>query len=239
MASIYGKSKLEVVSSGLSLYINPSIVAPISTTVYDVNNVACGTINNSTAFYDSNQYGGIFTFGGGNQSIIITPALSFIAGCTIQVMLRRSTAGNGQYTTFSTVFGSRSPNKLICFDSNGGTQNYTLESDNNGGTSVSPIFNSQTGGLISGSAIPDWYLLTFVNSNATNGPISLYKNNQTTAYSITGSLSSATLNLRIGEDNPNSRFFKGDMGAFLFYNKVLTLSEITQNYYNFAKRFSI
>ena len=69
--------------------------------------------------------------------------------------------------------------------------------------------------------------------------ISLYKNNQSTAYSINGSIASGTLNLRIGEDNPNSRFFKGDIGAFLFYNRVLTFSEINNNYYNFSKRFSI
>ena len=238
MANIYrggaiiGKSKLEVVSSGLQLYIDPSIVAPNGTTVYDVkdryNPVSCGTINNSGGVY-SNSFGGIFQLNGSNQSITITPAQSFNAGCTIQVMLRRSNAG-GNYTNFSTVFGSRSPNKLICFDSNSGTQNYHLESDNNGGTFVNPVFTNN---------IPDWYLLTFVNNNQSNGLISLYKNNQSQAYSINGSITSGTLNLRIGEDNPNAIFFKGDIGAFLFYNRVLSFSEITNNYYNFSKRFSI
>ena len=237
MGAIIGKPKLEVVSSGLQLYIDPAIIPPSSTNVYNTSGTLVGTINNSTGVYRSDINGGVFRLDGSNQSITITPALSFNAGCTIQVMLRRSTAGNGQYTTFSTVFGSRSTNKLICFDSNSSTQNYNLESDNNGGTSVSPIFNSQTGGLENGSAIPDWYLLTFVNSNATNGPISLYKNIQTTAYSINGSLSSGALNLRIGEDNPNSRFFKGDMGAFLFYNRVLSSAEIKNNYYTISPRF--
>jgi hypothetical protein len=233
MASIYGSPKLELISSGLQLYIDPSIVAPIGTTVYDVKNkynpVSCGTINNSGGVY-STSFGGIFQLNGSNQSITITTPQSFSAGCTIQVMLRRSNAGNGQYTTFSTVFGSRSSDKLICFDGSSGTQNYSLESNNNGGAAVSPVFKND---------IPDWYLLTYINSNATNGLISLYKNNQSTAYSINGSIATGTLNLRIGEDYNNGRFFKGDIGAFLFYNRVLTFPEIANNYYNFSKKFNI
>lgn len=232
MANIYGNPKLEVIPSGLQLYIDPSIVAPNGTTVYDVkdryNPVSCGTINNSGGVY-SNSFGGIFQLNGSNQSITITTAQSFNAGCTIQVPLRRSNAG-GNYTNFSAVFSARSPNKLICFDGSDGTQIYSLESDNNGGALVNPVFTNN---------IPDWYLLTFVNNNQSNGLISLYKNNQSQAYSINGSITSGTLNLRIGEDNPNARFFKGDIGAFLFYNRVLSFSEITNNYFVLKSRFGI
>ena len=236
MASIYGNPNLAPVLSGLSLYIDPSKVPPNGTTVYDVNKVSWGTITNSGGtVYVPNQYGGVFSFNGTDQCIDLTSGLTFSAGCTFQVMLRRSNAGSG-YDTAAAVFANIDGSTLSLYDSLG-QQNYYIESSYKGATQVSPVFNNN---------IPDWYLVTLVNSynnNSIQGDISLYKNNLSTAYTITSaSIPSGTLtNLRIGGD-PLSYlgiFYKGDIGAFLFYNRVLTLSEIAYNYNIIAKRFNV
>jgi hypothetical protein len=148
-------------------------------------------------------------------------------------MLRRSNAGNGQYTTFSAVFSSRGGTQLNLWDACSPisvSNNYSIESGNTL-AAVNPTFANN---------IPDWYLLTLVNNQSNGGKMSLYKNNSSISSSIdNASISSNTYNLRIGGDAYGGGNFKGDMGAFLFYNRVLTLSEIAQNYYSFAKRFNI
>jgi len=233
MASIYGSPR-KVINSGLQLDIDPSIVAPNGTTVYDAKNpsslVTVGTINNSGGVY-SNQYSGIFSFNGSNQWVDLSSGLTFNAGSTFQIMLRRSNAGG--YSTFSCLFSTRTNPVFNCFDSLG-TQNYSIETQAKGSTAVSPTFNND---------IPDWYLLTVVSENKSSGDVSLYKNDLSQAYTVTGaSAASGTYtNLRFGADVSNylGDYFKGDIGAFLFYNRALTLSEIAYNYSIIAKRFNV
>ena len=232
MANIYGNPNLAPVLSGLSLYIDPSKVPPNGTTVYDVNKVSWGTITNSGGtVYVPNQYSGIFSFNGSNQWVDLSSGLTFNAGSTFQIMLRRSNAGG--YSTFSCLFSNRTNPVFNCFDSLG-PQNYSIETQAKGSTAVSPTFNND---------IPDWYLLTVVSENKSSGDVSLYKNNLSQAYTVTSaSAASGTYtNLRFGADVSNylGDYFKGDIGAFLFYNRALTLSEIAYNYNIIAKRFNV
>jgi hypothetical protein len=224
-----------VITTGLSLYINPAIVPPSGTTCYDVNSVNRGTINNSGGVYISNEFGGLFRFNGSNQFIDLNSGLAFSAGSTVQVMLRRSNAGTG-YTTFSGVWGNNSSPTLSLYDSLG-QQNYYIESQYKGATQVSPpIVNN----------IPDWYFLTLVNSyngNTNGGDIILYKNNSSTQSKITGAsiVSGTHTGFRIGGDSRSylNAWFKGDMGVFLYYDRELTFSQIEQNFNALKDRFGL
>lgn len=220
-----------VITSGLSLYIDPSIVAPSGTTVYDYIGNNVGTINNATGVYQTTN-GGQFQFDGGNQSISINKTLPFTTtGITLQIMLQRSNAGAG-FKDWSTLFSSRVfPNSFIVFDSISGTQNFSIEGQ---GVSITTSLASSN---------TDWCLITVTLAASGSNNYTIFKNDISTGYSLTGTVypnfSNFSFNFRIGEDNPNARFFKGNIGNFLFYSRVLASSEITQNFNALKTRFGL
>jgi hypothetical protein len=231
-----------IVTDGLNFYIAPNIVAPSGTTVYDYLGNNVGTINNATGVFQTTN-GGQFQLDGGNQSITITKTLPFTTtGCTVQIMFQRSNAANPTATPpqgagfkdWCTLFSSRVfPNTFIVFDSINGTQNFAIE-----GQSV-----SSTTTLASNNT--DWCLITATlnPTSSTAGTYTIYKNDISTGYSLNGNVyynfGTFSFNFRIGEDNGNGRFFKGNVGNFLFYNKVLSSSEITQNFNALKTRFGL
>ena len=85
--------------------------------------------------------------------------------------------------------------------------------------------------------IDQWNMWTGVYDGSA---IKIYQN--TTLGSTnnqTGNISSNTSSLFIGKDDFESRFFNGDIGVTLIYNKALTDSEIAQNYNALKGRFGL
>jgi hypothetical protein len=238
MANIYrggviiGKPKLEVVSSGLQLYIDPSIVAPIGTTVYDVKNrfspISGATLSPTGATY-STSFGGIINFNGTTGYMNLTSSLSFSAGLTLQIMFKRSNTSSAD----NVIFSNRAGSKYLLWLSNSANLNMFSIENPNGYAATTPTLSTNN---------TDWNFITLVNQAANNGTSTIYKNILPTTSSLANSsqLSGTIPAAEIGKDSGgNFRYFAGDVGCILFYSRALSFLEITQNYYTVKGRFGL
>jgi len=222
-----------IAKSGLNLYIDPSIAAPSGSTIYDVTSglpVSCGTIANSGGVY-STDFGGIFKLNGNDQWLkLFGYRVSFSAGFTLQIVMRKSNAGGG-FKIPSTIAGNfQPPYQFKIYDSALGNQKFFFEADY--GYNMMPLSSDTT----------DWCMYTFISSNANNSTVSLYKNNEPTNYSIPDkSVQSGYYDyFVIGNfQDAGGYSFKGDIGAFAFYGRELNTTEISQNFDVFKTRFGI
>lgn len=229
-----------IVTTGLQVYIDPAVKPPVDDVVYDAkesSSVICGYINNWASVYNSSSFGGIFQLNGTDQWISLFKVaasfyyrLTFTAGFTFQIVMRKSNAGGGFKYPSTFVGNNQNPNKLKVYDSAFARTNFFFES-NYGYTEFASPDNG----------ITDWCMYTFVSSNAENSTVSLYKNNVTTPYTISDrSMASGYFDYFVLGNYDNGGVpFKGDIGAFTFYNRVLTSTEIVQNYNALTPRFGI
>lgn len=233
MANIYrggviiGNPILQVVPSGLQLYINPSIVQSSGATVYDYLGNNVGTINNSTGvLVNDPTVGKIFQFNGTDQYITINNTLAFSAGFTMQFIIKKGVNLPG----FSWIFSSVSPTNFSLYEIVNNQRRFYIETSNGGGF-LNPDLSSN---------INSWVMLTLINSNANNNQTKLLQNKSTTSYICTSnnSILSGNLNVFLGR-YPGQSNYSGNFGAYMFYNRVLNQNEINHNFDVAASRFGI
>ena len=185
-----------------------------------------GTLTNGVGFSAANA--GTLTFDGVDDYVQCTFANPFAE--TIIVWARSATTN---WNTYGWVSSSRRENGHIFHCQVGSREmyHYILDGSANyygiGGYSIDDI------------TIPHMYVMTTNGSNShmiylDNGVL---KNNDTT--SITRSSSPANVSWRLGEDDTLGRFGNGNIYSCLRYNRVLSQSEIQQNYNATKGRFGL
>jgi len=243
-----------IVTTGLQVYIDPSVRPPVNDIVYDVKNpsspVVCGYISNPTGFYNSTLYsGGIFQLNGTDQWINLFKVatnfyytLTFTTGFTFQIVMRKSNAGgfkNGSTFIGNNQVGTRLGGtclnrKLKVYDNAFATNHFYYE-NGEGGSGYTEFSSPDNGNT-------NWHMYTFVSTTGSNfsSPVLLYVDNSSTPYSVPDrSITAGCFEyLVLGNfDNGGGNSFKGDIGAFTFYDGILTQQQISQNYTKLMSRF--
>jgi hypothetical protein len=219
-----------VVSNGLNLYYDASISTSYSggTTVFDLSGIGSNGQLRDGAGYNS-VFGGVFTFSG--TSAIITTPLGGTMPVTYQVAFYNtgsySDINRGVFTT-TRVGGNQSG--IFIGTSNASDQNgMKFQRNNNGNNTSYTIPNSW--------AVNTWYILTITSNGSTNN---IYLNGNTTPILTVNIATVSFQSLTIGRSNNNSnQWWKGYIGNFLAYTRVLSPAEIAQNYNTLKGRFGL
>jgi hypothetical protein len=229
MSSIGGPN---TVSDGLVLHLdaaNTKSYANGSTTWNDLSgNGNNGTLINGPTFNSGN--GGSVVFDGVNDYVTIqnSNSINMTDNFTINMFVK------------STVWVAENQEGLV---SKGPISNYSTYLRGTSGT-VS-FYTSTTDFWAPGPNIGGdnkWHFLTFIYSYSILGQKQIYYNGQFYSQkSVSVPIQTNTSNLDIGYSSNvgTPRFFKGNFGMVGFYNKVLTPSEILQNYNATKSRFEL
>ena len=185
-----------------------------------------GTLTNGPTF--SNANAGSIVFDGVDDYVQCNFTNPFAE--TIIVWARSATT---DWNTYGWVSSSRRQNGHILHPQpNSKTMsNYILDSSANyhyiGGYSIDDI------------TIPHMYVMTTngINSHMTYLDNGVLKNNSTT--SITRTSSPTNVSWRLGEDDTLGRYGNGNIYSCLRYNRVLSQSEIQQNYNATKGRYNL
>jgi hypothetical protein len=176
-----------------------------------------GTLTNGVGFSAANA--GSLTFDGVNDYVQCTFANPFAE--TIIVWARSATTN---WNTYGWVSSSRRENGHIFHCQQGSREmyHYIVDGSNN--------YYAIGSYLVDDITIPHMYVMTTNGSNShmiylDNGVL---KNNDTS--SITRTSSPTNVSWRLGEDDTLGRYGNGNIYSCLRYNRVLSQSEIQQNY---------
>lgn len=217
-----------VVTSGLVLHLDAGRTASYSgtgTTWTDIsvtgNN---GTLVNGVGYSSSNS--GILTFDGVNDRVTLSSQLPSTGSRTVNVWFR---------TTTNTV------RQGLCGNRGGsGAVTGWVFTINRSGTGYLTYFNTGGGVLQTNASIATntWY--NAVVTHSSTGEAKIYLNGVLLGTSNIGLTNPSTFNGVIGdEDGDFSTPFKGNISMTMIYNKVLTDTEILQNFNQTRSRFGV
>jgi len=250
---VIGGSK-SIITEGLHYYMDPgnSDAYPGSGTSVDAVSgpVPPGTLGASNVF--SSDKGGIFNFDGSTDYLQVASNGSTtgfnVNSYTICVWCKPTNTGQTFYDVFfSYDFTSHvSPYYAIHFrgyPTNSGTtalRGQLILAYNSGGVYAGGGANYLLGGNTSTFVSTSWnmYSATFTN-NGSSSTVFLYKNG-TQLSTKTATQSAPTYysqEVWLGKANFSTGQYDGGYGPLMFYNKVLTQDEITQNYNALKNRF--
>jgi hypothetical protein len=219
-----------VVTDGLVCYFdfgNTKSYPGAGNSAFDLTSNNSAATNNSPTFSDTNK--GSLYLNGTNQRIVITP--------------KASTIRNYDSTTFLTIklpVYSGAQRCIMSYRGSGGGGDLYIGKQSNGIFIYYDQLN--TPGLTVGSLIANNIYHVCVLCDATNSLLSVYINGALTApLSRTGFVSSyATSAIYLGYDNGGTaEYMIGDFYNFQHYNRVLSASEISQNYSAIKGRFNL
>ena len=221
-----------IVTGSMSLYFDASIVGSYpgsGSIVRDLSgtNTATGQLRSGAGYNSMN--GGVFTFNG-TGGFLTTPI-----GGNIPITYQVAFNNIGSYSdinrgVFSTTrFGGNQAGIFV------GTSN---ASDQNG-----MKFQRNNNGLNTSYTIPNswqvsrWYILTLTSNGSTTN---IYLNGNTTPILTVNVAVVSFQSLNIGRSNNDAnQYWNGYIGNFLAYNRVLSTSEIMQNYNVLKTRFGL
>lgn len=234
-------------TNGLILYLdagNTSSYSGSGTAWTDISGYGNnGTLTNGPTYSALN--GGYFTFDRVDDYCIV-PFSTILNNCTISVWFKAtSTAsyqyllslGNGSNTSFAFHFDMNDPDL-------GATGQTMWVYWNSGGTPYSVLSRSGTYGDYNDNT---WRNYCFVRNNSDASVTKHYMNGaeRTTGVTRAGTQTTqfgngAGYNINIGRFHTGGgSFFAGNVAIFQVYNRVLTDTEISQNFNAFRERFNI
>jgi len=252
VAFINGNSS--IVTDKLHYYMDPankqSYIGSGTSAGSTVGTVPMGTLGASNVFSSDN--GGIFNFDGASDYLQVASNGSTtgfnVNSYTICVWSKPTNTGQTDYDTFfSYDFTAHStPFYAIHFKAYPTNSSITslrgqlIFQYNSGGTYTGGGVNYLLGGDTSTFASGEWnmYSVTFTN-NGSSTTIVLYKNG-TQLSTKTATQSAPTYynqEVWLGKGNFSGFQYDGGYGPLMFYQKVLTQAEITQNYNALKYRF--
>jgi len=230
-----------IVTSGLVLYLDAAInnsYPQSGTTWYDLSgNNYHGTLTNGPVF--SNENGGAIVFDGSNNYVSLptfTPASSL--GITINVWANFTTIPSSspsypRLIELKNPSGWGIPTDMFTFLAFQTTNDIAFSS-----YKLSPFGASQAN-LAGAAAINSWKMYTGVADSST---IKVYSNGSLLASSINSNFpGSSSMNSNfIGRANdPSSAYLNGKISSVSIYNRLLSDSEILQNYNATKSRFGL
>jgi hypothetical protein len=215
-----------------------------------VGTVPMGTLGASNVFSSDN--GGIFNFDGASDYLQVASNGSTtgfnVNSYTICVWSKPTNTGQTDYDTFfSYDFTAHStPFYAIHFKAYPTNSSITslrgqlIFQYNSGGTYTGGGVNYLLGGDTSTFASGEWnmYSVTFTN-NGSSTSIVLYKNGNVVGSKTEtqGPITFYNQEVWLGKANFATGQYDGGYGPFMYYHKVLTQAEITQNYNALKYRF--
>ena len=226
----------QIVTSGLVLHLdagNTKSYSGTGSTWYDRSgNLNGGVVNNGTLVNGpsySSIGGGSIGFDGSNDYVTIlnNTTVSFTIGCWIN-------------TTATSYTGTQAyeGNGIVWSDVAGVANDFVLSILNNKaswftGDNTTTINSTTT--INTGS----WFYITVVK-NGTNSTKQLFINGTLESTGTSGtSLLTANPNIRIGGNTLDGKYFNGKIGQVKIYNKVLSTTEVLQNFNATRSRFGI
>jgi hypothetical protein len=221
---------VNIVNNGLILYLDSANIRSyngISNIWYDLStSLNNGTLNGPTF---SSVDGGVMIFDGVNDYVTLSnrTTTSFTIGCWIK-------------TSDSSPSGSQAyeGNGIIWSDVGGFANDFILAILNDKAawftgdvtTTISSTTTINTG---------SWFYLTAVK-NGSNNTKHLFINGVLESSGVSSStLLTDNSNIIIGGNTIDSRYFNGNISMVQIYNRVLTTTEIEQNYNAMKKRYEI
>jgi hypothetical protein len=220
-----GINSANIVSNGLKLNLdasNPSSYAGAGTTWYDLSgNNNHATLNNSPTYEVAS--GSIVT-NGTSQYLSVPLFNNSVTNVTMQAWVYINTPSKGVF--IANGYGN---------GYNVGIGNSGFESD---GSNASMLFSGARWMFNTNTYTAGWHLVTMV-LNGSSTPF-IYVDNvlkgSSTGYPGTAP-NTPTGYLTLGAiPNDNGRYYAGKFAAAYFYDRALTLSEITQNYNAFSTK---
>lgn len=218
-----------IVTSNLALYWDASIIGSYPGSGSLVRDLSGNNKSGSLSGTYSSINGGTFNFNGTNQLLLPVDFYSYNPA-TYQFAFMNTGSFNdvvrGVFTT--------------CGNSGARVGQYIGTAETGGGMQL----GYNRGGLIQQAAIPGpwvtntWYILTLT---VASDSAKVYRNGNTTPI-LTVNATMVNFNaLAVGTSNTSfgDKFWKGNVANFLIYNKILTTSEITQNYNALKTRFGL
>lgn len=219
-------------TSGLQLFWDPGDTSSYSGTgniLYDLSgNNRNGTIVNSPS-YSTSIGSGSFAVNTTSQS-----QAQYINGGNLGAVGNTGTFNMWFYTTNWVSYN----NPMGTSGLTGGTNvGFRVEQYNTGGGNAMGIVNGNDAGQLNGqNIIPDgqgltnvWYNLCF-SWNKTNNSITYYLNGSLVATLSTTFFASNLNGLTWGNGFSTTRYFQGNLGAFMYYSSELNLDQVVQNY---------
>lgn len=226
----------QIVTSGLVLHLdagNTKSYSGTGSTWYDRSgNLNGGVVNNGTLVNGpsySSIGGGSIGFDGSNDYVTIlnNTTVSFTIGCWVNTTATSFTGTNGY-----------EGNGIVWSDVSGVANDFVLSILNNkaswftgdSGTTINSTTTINTG---------SWFYITVVK-NGTNSTKQLFINGTLESTGTSGtSLLTANPNIRIGGNTLDGKYFNGKIGQVKIYNKVLSTTEVLQNFNATRSRFGI
>jgi hypothetical protein len=216
MALIYGPS---IITNGLILHwdsADKNSYPGTGTTIYDLSgNGNNGTLYNGVGYNQTN--GGVLTFDGADDYVGTNSPSLPSTNNTVMGAARYSGGTRGR------MINATSNNWLIgCW--NNSTENYYAEGW------VSPVQN--------GANDTNWRIVTALG-NVSGDSYASYTNNILTGGPNNGG-SQGPAGITVGKIGyANSEYSTGEFSFVLVYNRVLTTTEMTQNYNALKSRFGL
>lgn len=247
LSDFYGTSSLPpIVSEGLQLFIDPGNTNSYpgsGTLVKDLSPAGNDGVLTSTVTHDPNTNGGIFTFSNydfngpvGYISLGTTPTnmVGLTNNFTIQAYIRFPfvNAPKSIYAVRSSLGSGGNPNDFRVDLTT--LKWYTNKTDNSSGYQTCNGPNLSTADT--------WFnVAVTVSSPSPNCTVKFYKNGALTTTTSCNRPGAAAPDIdhRIGANSTDSSKFIGNMGVILFYNKVLSETEISENYDVFKSRYGL
>ena len=225
-----------IVEDGLVFYVDPkntSSYPGTGTTVTSLRNSYSGTLNNGVTF-DNISFG----FDGSNDTIDFGTALNFsdTQAFTFNVWIRPETGISTN--TYAVIMTIKAQSTFWQFTySSDSTYNLVMGF---AGTSYTTSTNAVPTTLI---PINSWGCVTFVYNGGDKSVLSNYKiyiNGQSVSLKYPGATGAPPNNKTIigfRDGGAGNNYFLGKISNVMVYNRVLTQSEITQNYIATKNRF--
>lgn len=217
-----------IATSGLVLALdaaNTKSYPGSGTTWYDMS----GYGHNATLFNSPTYANGRFAFDGANTygTVTSTAALTtttptVIIGCTTNSGTAMAKGAYGVYWNYGITAIT-------------GSSNTTFSARNNGADLVSPAFSATTTGSMNiyGAVWNGTACVFYRNGSSSGSNSTSYGPNATNSQNITIGCA------RNNNTSSNTEFFTGSIAFILVYNRALSATEMSQNYYSLRGRYSI
>lgn len=232
-SSVTTLSSREIVTRGLKLYVEASAMDSYpqsGTAIYDLSgNGNTGTLNNSTGF--STSSGGYMTFNGSNQSITFSSLGTLYTQGTIMFWVYPSVVSNYNNPVSTHNSGNIGFRWEESTTGPGGSGTFGVVTGNDSGTYTGFSY------FASGFTASQWYHIAF--SWDTSANMVYGYTNAVSAFSSSNTLWPSALSAPTMGCGFTSRYWNGYLGNMIIYNRILTSTEVTQNFTFQRGRFGI
>jgi hypothetical protein len=220
---LYASPQGAVVQNGLQFYIDPARSASYSgsgSTAYDLS----GNSKNATLVNSPTITGSAFTFLPGNNSYISCGNFgSFYAQGTISFWMNSTDVSNYRNPIHSIYQGSNAGFRFEQAGATGSSGTMGMLFGTDAGVS--------TGHQLGTFSSDTWYLITVTWNTSTNVAVGYVNGSQVFSESnTTWPTTLPSLTLGGGFSSSAERWYSGGIGAVMLYNKVLSATEVAQNY---------